>query len=167
MIGRRTRAVLVFGAVVGTAGCHTYTPVSTPMPGSTVRVRVPVASALADPNAPPQTAAIEGEVVASGDTLVLATTNRQEYGAFREIVQHDTVRLGPDQRYSVELSEFSTGKSVALGLAIAGGAAILATTAFGGGGGGDTPIGTGPPPPQPIVISNGLISSILGLLGGS
>ncbi|MEM7415452.1 MAG: hypothetical protein AAF389_08145 [Gemmatimonadota bacterium] len=166
-MARNARTAFLIATVLGTAGCHSYTPVSTPMPGSTVRVRVPVASALADPNAPPQTASIEGQVVESGDTLVLATRNRQEYGAFREIVQYDTVRLGPDQRYSVELSEFSTGKSVALGLAITGGAALLAATAFGGGGGDDSPIPGGPPPPQPIVISNGLISSILGLLGGS
>lgn len=153
-------------AVLTLSGCHTYTPVSTPAPGSTVRVRIPVISAAADPNAPQQTVSVEGQVVESGDTLVLAMRNRQEYGAYREIVQFDTVRLGPDQRQSVELSEFSAQKSIALGVVITGGVTLLAATAFGFGGGGDEPIDPGDPPPQSIVISNKLIAGILGLLGG-
>lgn len=153
-------------AAVGMSGCHTYTPVSTPTPGSTVRVQIPVISAAADPNAPQQTVSVEGQVVESGDTLVLAMRNRQEYGAYREIVQYDTVRLGPDQRESVELSEFSAQRSIGLGVIIAGGAALLATTAFGLAGGGDGPIDGGEPPPQSIIISSGLISRILGLVGG-
>lgn len=162
----QTRMAFLTVLLLGAAACHSYTPVTTPIPGSTVRVQVPVVSALADPNAPPQTVPVEGLVVQAGDTLVLATTNRREYGAYREIVQHDTIRLGPDQRASMELSEFSTGKSVALGLVIAGGATVLALTAFGFGGGSTTPIDGGPAPPQSIVISNGMIAGLIGFLSG-
>jgi hypothetical protein len=147
--------------------CQTYTPTTNPVPGSTVRVRVPVTSAVADPNAAPQTIAVEGTVVESGDTLVLATTTRHEYGAYREIVQFDTVRLGPDQRFSMDVVEFSSGKSIALGLVLAGGAALAASAAFGVGGGDDQPDPGTPPPPQgALVISSSLIAGILGLLGG-
>ena len=171
MTHRRAGFVGVFVALLAAAGCHSYTPVSTPAPGTTVRVHIPVVSALQDPNAPPQTETIEGQVVEAGDTLVLALRTRQEYGAFREIIQYDTVRLGPDQRSGVELSEFSTGRSVALGLAIAGGATVLAVTAFGLSGEGGGPIDGGPPPPPSftgpsVTVSNGLISGIMRLLGG-
>lgn len=120
--------VVLLSATLMTA-CHTYTPVSAPAPGSTVRVQIPVRSAVDDPNAPTPTRAVEGQVVAAGDTLVLATRDRFEYGAYREIVQYDTLRLGPEQRSTVEVREFSNRKSVVLGLAVTGivvGAAILA-----------------------------------------
>jgi len=104
------RRPLGAGLILLSAGlmtaCHSYTPVTTPPPGSTVRVRIPVRSALDDPNAPPQTRAVEGQVLETGDTIVLATRSRREYGAYREIVQYDTLRLGPDQRYSVEVQDW-------------------------------------------------------------
>lgn len=166
-----TRAELRCGGLVALAiiiaGCHTYTPVTTPVPGTTVRVRLPITNAAANRNAAPQTVSVEGIVVEAGDTLVLATTNRQEYGAFREIIQFDTIRLGPDQVYSVERSDFSTKKSIGLGLVLTGGAALLAAAAFGGLGGDDAPIPGGPPPPMPtVVVSNSFIAGILGLFGG-
>lgn len=120
--------VVLLSATLMTA-CHTYTPVSAPAPGSTVRVHIPVRSAVDDPNAPTPTRAVEGQVVSAGDTLVLATRDRFEYGAYREIVQYDTLRLGPEQHSTVEVREFSNRKSVVLGLAVTGivvGAAILA-----------------------------------------
>jgi len=147
--------------------CQTYTPVTNPTPGSTVRVRVPVTSAVANRNAAPETIAIEGDVVEAGDTLVLATTRRHEYGAYREIVQFDTVRLGPDQQYSVEVVEFSARKSIILGLVITAGAALAAAKAFGVGGADDKPLPGEPPPPQgALVISSSLVAGILGFLGG-
>ena len=166
-LGRRARGLALITAV-GAAGCHTYVPVQTPVPGSTVRVQIPVVSAAADPNAPPQTVSLEGLVVESGDTLVLATTRRQEYGAFREVVQYDTLRLAEDQRYGVEAVEFSAGKSVMLGVGLAAGVGLIAIAAFnGGGGGGDTPIDGGPPPPQgAVVVSSSWVAGLLGLLGG-
>lgn len=126
--GRLGAGLVLLSATLMTA-CHTYTPVSAPAPGSTVRVQIPVRSAVDDPNAPIPTRAIEGRVVSAGDTLVLATQNRYEYGAYREIVQYDTLRLGPEQRASVQVREFSRRRSVVLGVALTGivvGAAILA-----------------------------------------
>lgn len=109
--------------------CHTYTPVTTPAPGSTVRVEIPVRSAVDDPNAPTPTRSVEGRVVSAGDTLVLATQDRYEYGAYREIMRYDTLRLGPEQHTSVEVREFSNRRSVVLGVALTGivvGAALFA-----------------------------------------
>lgn len=161
----RLGGVLV--AAILAAGCHTYTPVASPVPGTTVRVRIPVINAAANPNAAPQTVSVEGVVVEAGDTLLLATTNRQEYGAFREIIQFDTLRLSAEQIHSVEQSEFSTQKSIGLGVLLTGGAALLATAAFGGLGGDDSPIPGGPPPPAPtIIVNRSIVAGILGLLGG-
>lgn len=167
-----TRGAFRFGLVLAAAGllvaCHTYTPVTTPAPGTTVRVRIPVTNAAANRNAAPQTVSVEGLVVATGDTLLLATTNRQEYGAFREIIQFDTLRLGADQIHSIERSDFSTKKSIGLGVVLTGGAALLAAAAFGGLGGDDSPIPGGPPPPAPtIIVNRSIVAGILGLLGGS
>jgi len=161
----RTLAIALFALSPALSACHTYRPISTATPGTAIRVHVPVVSALSNPNAPPQSVSIEGDVVSAGDTVVLATETRRELGAYREVVQFDTVRLAPDQRLSMELVEFSTKKSVLLGVAIAGGATAFAVAAFGFGGGSD---GGGPnnTPPQPaIVISGSLIGSILGWVG--
>lgn len=135
------------------------------MPGSTVRVHIPVRTALDNPNAPTRTQSVEGQLVEAGDTLVLATQSRREYGAFREIVQFDTIRLGPDQRSSVELREFSTGRSVVLGVGLTGVVVFAAMAAFGLGGGQE---GEGLPPdnPTPAIVSSSMISSIVGFVLG-
>jgi hypothetical protein len=149
-----------------TAGCHSYVPVSDAEPGTTVRVRVPVTSALDGDNGPGQSAAIEGDVVAFGDTLVLAVMNRQEYGAYREVVMFDTLRLGPEQRISVERAEFSKGRTVLLSAALVFGVGALAVAAFNSGTGDDSEIpGGGPPPQGGVVVSNSVVSGLLGLLG--
>ena len=159
------RRVVVLMLVAGTAACHTYVPVSNPTPGSRVRVRVPVTSALDNSNAGPSTAAIEGDVIAAGDTLILGTTRRQEYGAYREVTRVDTLRLGPDQLLSVEEARFSTSRTVVLTAAIVAAAVGTAVSAFGGGG---EEIDGGAPPPQgALVISNSFVSGVLGLLGVS
>ena len=148
------------------SACHSYTPVTHPAPGARVRVSVPVQSALDDGNAAPQTASIEGEVVESRDTLVLAVTNRQEYGAYREVVLYDTLRLAPDQMVSVEQADFSMGRTVLLSTVIAVGATVAAILAFNQDVGDDGPIDGGPPPPAPaVVVGNSILSGVLGLLG--
>ena len=157
------RSILVV-ALLAVGACSTYVPVSNPTPGSTVRVRVPVTSAL-DGGAP-GSATIEGDVISSGDTLVLGVTNRQEFGAYREVVLFDTLRLAPDQIMTVEEASFSTGRTAVLTVAIVAGAVGLALTAFSGSGGDDGPIDGGPPPPQgAVVASNSFVSGVLGLLG--
>lgn len=148
--------------------CHTYTPVETPTPGSTVRVHIPLRSVLDDRNAPTRTQSVEGQVVQAGDTIVLATRSRQEYGAYREIIQYDTIRLGPEQRAGVEVREFSQGRSVALGVAITAVLTAAALVALGGvfGSGGEGLPDDGGPAPS-IVVSPSLVSSLVGLILGN
>ena len=130
----------LFGALV-LSGCHTYLPVETPAPGSVARVHVPVRSALADPGLPPATASVEGVVLDSGDTLVLEVRTRRVIGAFNEFMQENTYRVSRDEVVSVEVREFSPGRSAVLGSAILGGAVFLAVAAFRGdtGSGGSKP----------------------------
>jgi len=146
--------------------CHTYTPVTTAPPGSTVRVRVPVTSAVANPNAAPETVSLEGTLLAAGDdTITIATRSRRDLGAFRgELIAYDTVSLASDQRYGLDLVEFSTAKSTALGLGIAVGAVLAAVAAFGEGGSGGG--GDDDPGPVSAVVSSSTISSFLGLVFG-
>jgi hypothetical protein len=152
--------------LLSVSACYTYVPVQNPEPGTRVRVSVPVQSALDNGNAAPQTAAIEGDVVASGDTLLLAVTNRQEYGAYREVVLYDTLHLAQDQLVALEQPEFSMGRTVLLSTVITVGATVAAILAFNKDTGNDGPIDPGPPPPAPaVVVSNSLLSGVLGLLG--
>jgi hypothetical protein len=159
------RGLLTVMAIGLLTACHTYRAVDEPLPGTTVRVHVPVESPLASRNAPPASVSVEGLVVKGGDTLVLAVTTRREFGAFRELMQHDTVYLGPEQRTGVEVREFSAARSIVLGSVIAAGVAGLAATAFGLGGGG-SPGDPGDPPPAPSVVVGSVVSAVLGALTG-
>lgn len=123
-------AATALGALL-LSGCHTYLPVQTPTPGTTARVHVPVRSALADPNAPPRTAFVEGTVLSVGDTIVLEVRTRRYYGALQELVQENVYRVDRDEIIAVELREVSMGRSVALGVAILGGIGVLALAALG------------------------------------
>lgn len=155
--------MLLVAAVLLLGGCYTYQVVDTPPLGSTVRVRVPVTSALDDPNTAPALVAIEGQVLEVGDTLVLARRTRREFGAFREVILFDTLRLRRAQTSSIELKEFSSGKSVMLGIVIAAGVTGLALAGFNGGGGdGETP---GVDPPNPSIVVNGsVLSAVWGFI---
>lgn len=163
MTSLRFVTVLLVSSVL--AGCHTYSPVQSPALGSTVRVHVPVQSAVADRNAAPRVETVEGVVVGAGDTLALATQTRREFGAYRELVQFDTLRLGMDQTSFVEVREFSTTRSIALGAALALVAGVAAVVAFNSSeNGGEVPDpGPGEPAPS-VVVSGSLLSSLWGLL---
>ena len=163
MSSMRLAAVVAASAVL--AGCHTYAPVQTPVVGSTVRVHVPVQSAVADRNAAPRTETVEGVVVTSGDTLALATQTRREIGAYRELTQYDTLRLGMDQMSFVEVREFSATRSIVLGAAITAVAAIAAVVAFNSSeNGGEVP-DPGPGEPAPaVVVSSSLLGALWGLV---
>ena len=91
-------------------------------------------------------ASIEGELLDNGDTLTLATETRRQLGAFSELMQFDTIRLTEAQVGSLELKEFSTKRSVLLGVVIAAGAFVGAAYGFGLVGGSDPGDGDGPPP---------------------
>lgn len=126
------------------SGCHTYRPVDTAPVGSMVRVRVPVTSPL---GRAVDMASIEGQLLDDGDTITLATETRRQLGAFSELMQYDTIRLAEDQVGSFELKEFSTKRSVVLGVVIAVGTFVGAAYGFGLAGGADPPEGDVPPPP--------------------
>lgn len=146
------------------AGCHTYLPIETPPVGAAVRVRIPVTSTVGGVVGPTSYVFLEGDVVEAGDTLVLATETMREV-RFRQFVAYDTIRIAPDQRAGVDLKEFSSGRSVGLGLVLVGGIAILASTAFGGGGDRGKPGDADPSPRGAIVVTPSIISSILSLFG--
>lgn len=133
-------AAAVFGALF-LSGCHTYLPVRSPAPGSVARVHVPVRSAVADPNAPPPTVSVEGTVLSAGDTIVLEVRTRQHFGALQEVVSENVYRVGRDEIVTMEIREFSRGRSALLGVGILGGIGFLALAAFGGrfGQGGENP----------------------------
>lgn len=127
------------------AGCHSYRPVNTAPVGEVVRVRVPVASPVGGRSV--ESVSLEGQVLSNGDTITLATATRRQLGAFSELMQFDTIRLAETQVTSVELKEFSTKRSVVLGVAIAAGAFVAAAYGFGLVGGADPPDGPDIPPP--------------------
>ena len=52
-------------------------PVQQPVPGTTVRVQVPLTSAAQGPNQAPETVSIEGTLIEFGDTVEVEVTNRK------------------------------------------------------------------------------------------
>lgn len=159
------RVGLACVAIAVLSGCHTYHVVDEPPVGSMVRVRVPLTSAIAGTRAPIETVSLEGLLVAAGDTLMLATETRRELGAYRELIQRDTLRLARSQASSVEVREFSTARSVVLGTVIAGVAGLAAWYAFdlGGGQAGDDS-GNGNGTVTSIVASPSIVSAVWGLI---
>lgn len=160
------RVGLVCVAVAVLTGCHTYHVVDEPPVGSVVRVRVPLTSAIAGTSAPIETVSVEGLLVGAGDTLRIATETRRELGAYRELIQRDTLRLARSQASSVEVREFSTGRSVVLGTVIAGVAGLAAWYAFdlGGGEAGDGPGNGNGTVTTSIVASPSILSAVWGLI---
>lgn len=164
-MSRSTWTVMV--AVIVLAGCHSYTPVETPVPGTVARVTVPLQSAVADRNAAAQTILIEGVVLEAGDTIVLASTTRRELTAFSRMIQFDTFRVARDGVVSVELREFSPGKSIALGAVITSAVVSLAISALAidDGKAGDDSAGDGTIPEGAVVISSSLVGLVWKLIG--
>lgn len=148
------------------SGCYTYVPVEQPAPGSTVRIQVPVRSAISRPNQAPESISMEGLVLSAADSVVLEVSSRREIGAFREILRVDTLRVARADLSAVHSRVFSRGKSIGLGVAIVSGTAALAALAFGlrGGSSGDDGDGNGNPTTSSIRI-NPILSAVLGALG--
>jgi hypothetical protein len=161
----RTALVVLAGAWL--SGCYTYRPVETAPVGTPVRVHIPVSSSVDIPGRQSETVAVEGSVLALGDSVVVATETRRQLGAYRDIVQLDTLRLGAAQVTRIEVKEFSKGRSIALGLVIAAAVGGAAAVAFGVGGGST---GTGPPdgggPQGAVVITPSILSGLIGALSG-
>ena len=111
----------------------------------------------------------EGMLVALTDTLSLEVTTRREAGAFREIVQQDTLRIAQDNILLLEERTFSKPKTYAFTAVLTVGAAALGVAAMntltGQTGDPSRPGGGGDPNGQQIVLS-GIFSKVLRLLGG-
>ena len=164
----RTRHLLDGGLalviVVSLGGCHRYVPVQHFAPGTVVRVQVPLTSAVEGSTQAPETFSVEGSLVSFGDTLEVEVTSRQEYGAFREVIRLDTLRIEVSQIAGLDERVFSLRRSVVLGAvigAVAGGLALTALGLEGGGGGGTPP----PIPPVGTLVLSPIVSFIWGLTG--
>lgn len=160
------RAGMVGVAVMVLSGCYTYRVVDNPPIGSMVRVNVPVTttSALTAGGSSTESIAVDGVLLAVGDTLSVATQTRRSMGAYRELVQFDTLRLAAGQATSVELKEFSSSRSVVLGVVIAAAAGTAGAVAFGLGGGQSGNEPPGPIGPSTAVVTSSLVSTVWGLL---
>ena len=132
---RRPWLVACLGVVLAVPGCYSYRLVEDAPVGAVARLRVPIQSAIVDPNSPPGTVAVEGTVISVGDTIEFEASTRHTLGLFQDVVQYDTLRVARDGVTSIEVREFSTTKSVLLGAGILAGTAALAAAAAGVGGG--------------------------------
>jgi hypothetical protein len=159
----RFRGGMLVASTLLLMGCHTYVPVQQPVPGTSVRVRVPLTSAAQRPNQAPETVSIEGTLIEFGDTVEVEVTSRQEYGAFREVMRLDTLRIAAIGITGLDERTFSRGRSVVLGLVIGGAAAAFAWTALGFEGGGSNPE-PGPDGPQPSFLLSPIVRTIWGLI---
>ncbi|WP_420616537.1 hypothetical protein [Candidatus Palauibacter sp.] len=144
---RRRGLVVLLCAVLTVPGCYSYRLTEEAPVGAVARMRVPLRSAVANPNAPPGTVAIEGKIISVGDSIRFEASTRHTVGLFRDVVQYDTLSVARDGLVSIEVREFSTTKSVLLGAGIAAGTAALAVAAAGVGGG-DAGGGPGSDAPQ-------------------
>ncbi len=127
--------VALLWVVLAVSGCYSYRLVEDAPVGAVARLRVPIQSAIVDPNSPSETVAVEGKIVSVGDTIWFEASTRHAVGLFRDVVQYDTLRVARDGLASIEVREFSTTKSVLLGAGLAAGTAALAAAAAGVGGG--------------------------------
>lgn len=161
---RMDRVIAGLGAFL-LSGCYTYTPVRTAPVGSEVRAHLPVETRVAGGAATTETIPVEGRVITFGDSLLIETESHSQVGNFARFNTVDTLRLDPGQLASVELKEFSRGKTLAftgvvlagVGLIAAGIVSITGGSQGGEPGGGNT--GTS-------VTVSGLVG-LLRALGGS
>ncbi|MYC89179.1 MAG: hypothetical protein F4X22_13235 [Gemmatimonadales bacterium] len=158
---RRHRTVAFLAVGLTVSGCYSYRLTDDAPVGAVARLRVPIQSAIVDPNSPAGTVAVEGKVISVGDTIEFEATTRHTLGLFQDILQYDTLRVARDGVTSIEVREFSTTKSVLLGAGILAGTAALAAAAAGVGGGeaGDAP-GTLPPQNSRVVGVSVPVSAI-------
>lgn len=155
-------------AVVGAAmmsGCYNYVPVERPTPGSTVRIEVPVRSAVTGSREPSEVAAMDGTLVSAGDSLVLEISSLKTIGNFREIRSLDTLRLARSDISTIRLREFSKPKTVGLAVIVAGGVTALTIAALGLSGGSSG--NNGPPGGSTTgaLVVNPIFSGLLNLIG--
>lgn len=140
----------VLGAFV-LSGCYTYVPVEQPAPGTPVRVRMPVSSAVEGSSRIPESVMIEGRVIAFTDTLRMEMRNEQRMGT-RSFVAVDTIRIAASSLADLEERVFSRSRTAVFAGALLGGVALatwgIATVTGGDDGGKPDP----PPTTDPPVI---------------
>ena len=163
------RSVLAVLLLAGAGGCYSYAPVESPAPGTEIRIQVPVQSAVVRPNQAPESMSFEGTLVALSDTLSLEVTSRREVGAFREIVEQDTLRVAHANILLLEERTFSKPKTYAFTAVLTAGAVALGVAAMntltGQAGDSDRPGDGGNPNSQQVVLS-GIFSKLFRLIGG-
>lgn len=160
----RPFAVTALAAFAG--ACYSYVPVERPAPGTTVRIRVPVTSAVQNPNRPPESFDVEGVVLTAGDSLVMVSETRRELSTFRVVSDVDTVRVARANLLSVEEQVFSKPRTFALTALVTGAAVGVVLLALDAAGGGEGPDGGGDPVTQgavriPFVLLKSLVGGIM------
>ena len=143
--GRLAVVVLAVLGVGSFSGCYSYVPVEHASPGSIVRVHVPVRSAAQNPNARVETVQIEGVLLTDQDSIVVETKNQREFGAFRTVMEVDTLRVERSGISAMELQVFSKPKTYGMVALVGVGAAgiVGALVKAAGGTGGDSGAGPG------------------------
>ena len=160
-----------FGYVIATlgvaflSGCYNYVPVERPAPGTTVRVHVPTRSAVRAGNLPSETLKVDGVVVSDGDSLIVATKNRREFGAFREVMEVDTLRVARSGISLIEQQVFSKSKTYGMTVLVAAGAAGLVAALVKAAGGQRGEGGPGGQGPGAQLRVRPIFQGILGLIG--
>lgn len=120
----RPLALASLGAFL--AGCYNFVPVERPSPGTTVRIEVPLRSAVSDPNRAPETLEVEGTLLSAGDSIVMVTETRRELGTFRVLMETDTLRVARSGILGVEEQVFSRRKTFGLtALVLAGATGVV------------------------------------------
>ena len=155
-----TRPALV-AAVMVLSGCHTYSAVDRPSPGSSVRLAT---SGAERPAA--STFDVEGRVVESGDTLVLAEARRRRLGQFRGLVGSDTLRLAATSYTALQTRRFAKGRSAVLAAAVLGGVAFVAANILAGVDKNSLEIPTPPDPGEAVVVADSGLAVLWRLLTG-
>lgn len=145
-MGRRRWATRVAAVVVVAtmSGCYSYVRVESPTPGSTVRIDVPVRSAISGRPDPSEVVSMEGLLVSSGDSLAIEISSLKTIGNFREIRSVDTLRIARSDVGAVSIRNFSKPKTLGLAAVVIAGSTLLAVKVFGlsgGSSGGGSPGG--------------------------
>lgn len=163
---RWTRAGLLTVALTASSACYSYHPIQDPSPGATVRIRVPLTSAVTNRHNDPETLDLEGVVLeAPADSLIMVTENRRELGTFKVLTSKDTIRVARSGLAGMDERVYSSAKTYGFSALLAAGVAgvVLAVLEAGGGQGGSGP---GSPGTQSSIRVEPIFSALWKLVGG-
>ena len=164
---RRALRTLVVLGLAALGACYNYVPVTSPTPGTTVRVHVPVHSAVVGNHDAPPSVSVEGTLLTAGDTLVVETESTREAGTFREMTLLDTLRVAQGDVAGVDVRQFSKGRTAVFTAALVGAAAGVAAVISGLNSGTQGSSPSGGKPTGAVILSVPLVlARILPFLGG-